>query len=107
MTALSHTGGRARARLPDAALPGWRCWGRWRCSSSRPADRDAALRPLPADQRLASRTLGDQVLEGSFWTAVGQTLQGWALGLGIATALGIPLGIIIGSNRLLYRACGG
>ena len=34
-------------------------------------------------------------------------MQGWALGLGIAAALGVPLGIIIGSNRLLYRACRG
>ncbi len=49
-------------------------------------------------------TLGEQLLEGSFWEAVGNTLQGWALGLGIATALAVPLGIVIGSSRLLYRA---
>ena len=33
------------------------------------------------------------------------TLQGWALGLGIAIALAIPLGIVIGSSHLLYRSC--
>ena len=52
-------------------------------------------------------TLGEQVGEGRFWEAVGNTLQGWALGLGIAAALAIPLGIVIGSSRLLYRAMRG
>ena len=36
--------------------------------------------------------------------AVGSTLQGWALGLGIAAALAIPLGILIGSSPLAYRS---
>lgn len=40
----------------------------------------------------------------SFWTAVWNTLQGWALGLGIAVGLAVPIGILIGSSRLLYRA---
>jgi len=39
-----------------------------------------------------------------FWSAVGSTLHGWALGLGIAAALAIPLGIVIGSSPLLYRS---
>jgi ABC-type nitrate/sulfonate/bicarbonate transport system permease component len=42
--------------------------------------------------------------ESSFWSAVGSTLQGWALGLGIAAALAIPLGIVIGSSATAYRA---
>jgi len=41
--------------------------------------------------------------ESSFWSAVGSTLQGWALGLGIAAALAIPLGILIGSSATAYR----
>jgi ABC-type nitrate/sulfonate/bicarbonate transport system permease component len=49
-------------------------------------------------------TLGEQLGEASFWEAVGNTLQGWALGLGIAAALAIPIGVVIGSSRLLYRA---
>jgi ABC-type nitrate/sulfonate/bicarbonate transport system permease component len=49
-------------------------------------------------------TLGEQLGEGSFWDAVGNTLQGWALGLGIAAALALPIGVVIGSSRLLYRA---
>jgi ABC-type nitrate/sulfonate/bicarbonate transport system permease component len=52
-------------------------------------------------------TLGEQLGEGSFWEAVWNTLQGWALGLGIAAALAIPIGIVIGSSRLLYRASRG
>jgi ABC-type nitrate/sulfonate/bicarbonate transport system permease component len=42
--------------------------------------------------------------DGSFWSAVGSTLQGWAIGLGIAIALGVPLGLLIGSSRWAYRA---
>jgi ABC-type nitrate/sulfonate/bicarbonate transport system permease component len=44
---------------------------------------------------------------GAFWSAVGNTLQGWALGLGIACAIAIPAGILIGSTPLLYRALRG
>jgi ABC-type nitrate/sulfonate/bicarbonate transport system permease component len=39
-----------------------------------------------------------------FWSAVGSTLQGWALGLGIAAVLAIPLGIVIGSSATAYRS---
>jgi ABC-type nitrate/sulfonate/bicarbonate transport system permease component len=39
-----------------------------------------------------------------FWTAVWNTMQGWALGLGIAAGLAIPLGIVIGSSALLHRS---
>ncbi len=49
-------------------------------------------------------TLVGQLGEGAFWVAVGNTLQGWALGLGIAGGLGIPVGIILGTSRLRYRA---
>jgi ABC-type nitrate/sulfonate/bicarbonate transport system permease component len=52
-------------------------------------------------------TLVEQLREESFWQAVSNTLQGWALGLGIAAALAIPIGIVIGSSRLLYRASRG
>jgi ABC-type nitrate/sulfonate/bicarbonate transport system permease component len=51
------------------------------------------------------RTLAEQATTGEFWTAVRNTLEGWALGLGIATALAVPMGIALGSSRLLYRAC--
>jgi ABC-type nitrate/sulfonate/bicarbonate transport system permease component len=52
-------------------------------------------------------TLVEQLGEADFWEAVGNTLQGWALGLAIAAALAIPIGIVIGSSRMLYRAVRG
>ncbi|MEA2271234.1 MAG: hypothetical protein QOC64_3844, partial [Solirubrobacteraceae bacterium] len=48
-------------------------------------------------------TLFEQLGEGAFWTAVLQTLQGWALGLGIAALIAIPLGMLIGSNQIVYH----
>ena len=40
----------------------------------------------------------------AFWTAFGETVRGWALGLGIATALAVPLGIVLGSSQFALRA---
>jgi ABC-type nitrate/sulfonate/bicarbonate transport system permease component len=48
--------------------------------------------------------LAELLGDGDFWSAVGSTLQGWALGLGIAAALAIPLGILVGSGPLAYRS---
>jgi len=48
--------------------------------------------------------LAELLGDGGFWSAVGSTLQGWALGLGIAAALAVPLGILIGSSPLVYRS---
>ena len=40
----------------------------------------------------------------AFWTAFGQTVRGWALGLGVATALAVPIGIVLGSSQFALRA---
>lgn len=40
----------------------------------------------------------------AFWTAFGETVRGWALGLGIAAALAVPLGIVLGSSQFTLRA---
>ncbi|HEX5620722.1 MAG TPA: ABC transporter permease [Solirubrobacteraceae bacterium] len=48
--------------------------------------------------------LADEVTTAEFWAAVGNTMQGWALGLAIACAIAIPVGIVIGSSSLLYRS---
>ena len=40
--------------------------------------------------------------EGSFWSAVGATMESWALGLAIAVVLGVPIGILLGSNGRMY-----
>jgi ABC-type nitrate/sulfonate/bicarbonate transport system permease component len=42
--------------------------------------------------------------DADFWSAVRSTLEGWALGLGIAAVLAIPLGILVGSSPPVYRA---
>jgi ABC-type nitrate/sulfonate/bicarbonate transport system permease component len=57
--------------------------------------------PPPSD--IAS-ALADQVGTTEFWTAVGNTMQGWAIGLAVAAAIAIPIGIVIGSSGTLYRA---
>ena len=48
--------------------------------------------------------LAELLGDASFWSAVANTLEGWALGLGIAAALAIPLGILIGSSATAYRS---
>jgi ABC-type nitrate/sulfonate/bicarbonate transport system permease component len=53
------------------------------------------------------RALGDLVVTSAFWTSVWNTLQGWAFGLGIAAVISVPLGILLGASRGLYRALRG
>jgi ABC-type nitrate/sulfonate/bicarbonate transport system permease component len=48
--------------------------------------------------------LADEVTTEEFWAAVGNTMEGWALGLALAAAIAIPVGIVIGSSSLLYRS---
>jgi ABC-type nitrate/sulfonate/bicarbonate transport system permease component len=50
------------------------------------------------------RELWSMMQTGAFWAAFGRTVRGWALGLGIATALAVPLGILLGSSQFLGRA---
>jgi ABC-type nitrate/sulfonate/bicarbonate transport system permease component len=49
-------------------------------------------------------TVVELVPTSELWLEVGRTLQGWAVGLGIAAALGIPLGMLIGSIEVVYRS---
>jgi ABC-type nitrate/sulfonate/bicarbonate transport system permease component len=37
------------------------------------------------------------------WVEIDRTLRGWALGLGLAVALAVPIGMVIGASRLAYR----
>jgi ABC-type nitrate/sulfonate/bicarbonate transport system permease component len=60
--------------------------------------------PPPSEMFAA---LGDQIVTAEFWTAVGDTMQGWAIGLAVAAAIAIPVGIAIGSSPLLYRSLRG
>jgi ABC-type nitrate/sulfonate/bicarbonate transport system permease component len=58
---------------------------------------------LPPVSQMFS-TLWDELGTADLWKAIGQTLEGWALGLGVAAVLAIPIGIVLGSSRMLYRS---
>ncbi|MEC7763648.1 MAG: ABC transporter permease [Pseudomonadota bacterium] len=59
------------------------------------------LLPLPID---VFARLIELPFEARFWNAVQLTLASAALGLCIAAAIAIPVGLIIGANRRVYKA---
>jgi ABC-type nitrate/sulfonate/bicarbonate transport system permease component len=50
------------------------------------------------------RELWSMMHTRDFWSAFAETVRGWALGLGIATALAVPIGIVLGSSQFALRA---
>lgn len=58
------------------------------------------IRFFPTSSAIGS-ALVDQLEQPSFWTALLNTLAGWALGLLIASVAGVVLGIGIGSSHFL------
>lgn len=62
-----------------------------------------AQRDLPA-MSTSVRALWDLVQTGAFWHQVLLTVRGWALGLAVATALAVPIGIVLGTFDLAGRA---
>jgi ABC-type nitrate/sulfonate/bicarbonate transport system permease component len=50
------------------------------------------------------RELWSLVQTGDFWVAFFQTVRGWALGLGVAAVLAIPIGILLGSSDFAASA---
>jgi len=60
-------------------------------------------RDLPA-MSTTVQALWDMVQTGTFWKALGETVRGWAIGLGLATALAIPIGIALGSSDFAASA---
>jgi ABC-type nitrate/sulfonate/bicarbonate transport system permease component len=55
---------------------------------------------LPPASRIAA-TLTDLVAEPAFWTALGDTVQGWFIGLAIAVTLGVVVGFVVGTVPVL------
>ncbi|WP_406005763.1 ABC transporter permease [Streptomyces sp. NBC_00637] len=49
---------------------------------------------FPPTSRIAG-ALADELADSAFWTALGDTLTGWALGLAIAVGAGIVAGVLI------------
>src|SRR6476469_8135295 len=41
---------------------------------------------------------------GDFWTAFFETVRGWAIGLGLAAALAVPIGVALGSSDFAASA---
>ena len=60
-------------------------------------------RDLPT-MTAAFRELWSLGQTSDFWIAFAQTVRGWALGLGVAAALAIPLGILLGSSDFAAKA---
>jgi ABC-type nitrate/sulfonate/bicarbonate transport system permease component len=60
-------------------------------------------RDLPS-MSASFRELWSLMQTGSFWGAFAQTVRGWALGLAVATALAVPIGILLGSSDFAARA---
>ena len=50
------------------------------------------------------QALWDMVQTGTFWAAFGHTVRGWAIGLGLAAVLAIPIGIALGSSDFAASA---
>jgi ABC-type nitrate/sulfonate/bicarbonate transport system permease component len=48
--------------------------------------------------------LWTQVQTAAFWHAIGATMETWAIGLGLAIAIAIPLGILIGTTPPVYHS---
>jgi ABC-type nitrate/sulfonate/bicarbonate transport system permease component len=50
------------------------------------------------------RELWSLMQTSAFWAAFGETVRGWALGLGVATVLAVPIGILLGSSEFAASA---
>ena len=51
-----------------------------------------------------ARELVTQVRSESFWARVSETLVGWAAGFLIAALIAVPVGLLIASNRFVFRS---
>ena len=60
-------------------------------------------RDLPA-MTTTVQALWSMVQTSVFWIAFGQTVRGWAIGLGLAALLAIPIGIALGSSDFAASA---
>jgi ABC-type nitrate/sulfonate/bicarbonate transport system permease component len=77
-------------------LAAWEAVAEWNTSVLPKSD-------VPPPSSIAS-ALSTQVGTGRFWSAVEQTMKGWSFGLVLGFAIAVPLGILIGSSRPLYRS---
>jgi ABC-type nitrate/sulfonate/bicarbonate transport system permease component len=97
-TALRRTASTADALLPVVSVAA--ALGLWELISRTGV---VAERDLPA-MSTCVRSLWHLVQTGAFWHELLLTVRGWALGLGVAAVLAVPIGIVLGSSDLLGRA---
>jgi ABC-type nitrate/sulfonate/bicarbonate transport system permease component len=62
-----------------------------------------AERDLPA-MSTTVQELWSLMKTGDFWTAFFETVRGWAIGLGLAIVLAVPIGIALGSSDFAASA---
>lgn len=60
-----------------------------------------SVSPLPPFSVVVAR-LGQLTLTPEFWISIGETLQGWAIGLVVGIVLAVPFGLLLGTTRWLY-----
>jgi len=60
-------------------------------------------RDLPA-MSTTVQALWSMLETSVFWTALGETVRGWAIGLGLAIVLAVPIGITLGSSDFAASA---
>ncbi|ANS69329.1 putative transporter protein [Streptomyces lincolnensis] len=58
---------------------------------------------FPPTSRIAG-ALGDELADSAFWTALGDTLTGWAVGLAVAACAGVVAGVVISVVPYLREA---
>lgn len=58
---------------------------------------------FPPTSRIAG-AFADELSDGAFWSALGDTLTGWALGLAIAASAGIVVGVLVSVVPYLREA---
>jgi len=58
---------------------------------------------FPPTSRIAS-ALWDELTDGAFWSALGDTLTGWAIGLAIAAGAGVVVGVLVSIVPYLREA---
>jgi ABC-type nitrate/sulfonate/bicarbonate transport system permease component len=61
-------------------------------------------RDLPPVTAIAAALAGD-LQEPRLWSAVAATLLAWAIGISGAVLIGVPIGLSLGSQKLLYLTC--
>jgi ABC-type nitrate/sulfonate/bicarbonate transport system permease component len=58
-----------------------------------------------AEPSAVARELRALISDPSFWSAGWATIRTWAIGLAASMLFAIPVGLVLGSNDVLYRMC--